>query len=251
MRTASTRPLTRAALVFATAAVVALPVVGHAPTATAAKSSMPSAPSRLTVDDQPLPLDTGEAPRFGWLPQDVDANEVQTAYKIEVRDADGVLVWDTDKVKSAQQAYVEYDGAPLDPGSAYTWRVRTWDKDNLPSPWSGWESFETGLGDDDWGDAAWIRRPPGNPDASALSIVDGRGRVNGGNVTIAKTGRDWTDYVLTMDVTPLTRAAAIVFRAPDSNNGYMWQLHATDNALKTHRMVGGAFPTDARGPSPT
>ncbi len=49
-----------------------------------------------------------------------------------------------------------------------------------------------------------------------------------------------------MDVTPLTRAAAVVFRAPDSNNGYMWQLHANDNALKTHRMVGGAFPTDAR-----
>ena len=37
-----------------------------------------------------------------------------------------------------------------------------------------------------------------------------------------------------------------MFRAPDSGNGYMWQLHANDNALKTHRMVAGAFPTDAR-----
>ncbi|WP_322937284.1 family 78 glycoside hydrolase catalytic domain [Nocardioides bizhenqiangii] len=246
MRTRPTRRLRRAALVIATAAVVALPVVGHAPSATAAKGSKPSAPTRLTVDDLRSPLDTDETPRFGWLPQDADPNEVQTAYKIEVQDADGTLVWDTDKVTSSQQAYIEYDGAPLDPGSAYTWRVRTWDKDHLPSPWSRWESFETGLGDDDWGDAAWIRRPPGNPDASSLSIVDGRGRVSGGNVTIAKPGRDWTDYVLTMDVTPVTRAAAVVFRAPDTNNGYMWQLHANDNAIKTHRMVAGAFPTDAR-----
>ena len=75
--------------------------------------------------------------------------------------------------------------------------------------------------------------------------------MNGGNVTIAKTGRDWTDYVLTMDVTPLTRAAAIVFRAPDSNNGYMWQLHATDNALKTHRMVAVRSRPTRGGPSPT
>ena len=248
MSTVPTRPrrLVRGALVAVLAAAVVVPGIRLSPAADAAKNTRPDAPIGLTVDDQPSPLDTSEAPRFGWLPQDVDANEVQTSYKIEVRGADGAVVWDTDRVKSSQQAYVEYDGAPLDPGSAYTWRVRTWDKDQLPSPWSGWESFETGLGDDDWGDAAWIRRPPGNPDASALSIVDGRGRVNGGNVTIAKAGRDWTDYVLTMDVTPLTRAAAIVFRAPDSNNGYMWQLHAADNALKTHRMVGGAFPTDAR-----
>ena len=26
----------------------------------------------------------------------------------------------------------------------------------------------------------------------------------------------------------------------------MWQLHANDDAIKTHRMIGGAFPTDAR-----
>ena len=49
-----------------------------------------------------------------------------------------------------------------------------------------------------------------------------------------------------MDVTPITRAAAIVFRAPDAATGYMWQLHAGDDALKTHRMIAGAFPTDAR-----
>lgn len=206
----------------------------------------PGAPVRLRVDDQPRPLNTGLTPRFAWLPQDTDGNEVQTAYKIEVRDAKGRLVWDTDKVSSSEQSNVEYAGQPLQPGSAYTWRVRTWDKDKLPSPWSEPATFETGLGDGDWGGAEWIRRPPGNPDASFLRIVDGKGRVEGGDVTVAKPGTDWTDYVLTVDVTPVTRAAAVVFRAPDSRNGYMWQLHANDDALKTHRMVNGSFPTDAR-----
>jgi alpha-L-rhamnosidase len=238
--------LRRPALALATAAVVALPVAGVPSGAHSAPSNRPDAPTRLTVDDLSRPIDTSETPRFGWLPQDRDRNEVQTAYKVEVRDAAGALVWDSDKVRSAQQAYVEYDGASLQPGSVYTWRVRTWDKDQFPSPWSQWATFETGLGDDDWGDASWIRRPPGNPDASALSVVDERGRVSGGDVTLAKTGTGWTDYVFTVDVTPVTRAAAVAFRAPDSRNGYMWQLHANDNALKTHRMVNGSFPTDAR-----
>ena len=215
-------------------------------TASAAPGNRPTAPQRLVVDDVAAPLAASITPRFGWLPQDVDANEVQTAYKIEVRDADGEIVWDSDKVTSSQQSYVPYEGSALAPGEAYTWRVRTWDSDKRPSPWSAWTPFETAIGDGDWGTASWIRRPPGNPDAMALSIVDGRGRVTGGNVTLAKPGSGWTDYVVTMDVTPVSRAAAVVFRAPDSSTGYMWQLHAGDNALKTHRMVGGALPTDAR-----
>lgn len=235
-----------AALAVLTAGAVVLPGLTDPPVARADVGSRPSAPQRLTVDDLARPLDTDLTPRFGWLPQDSDPDEMQTAYKVEVADAAGDLVWDSDKVTSSQQAYVEYDGAPLDPGSAYTWRVRTWDKDKLPSPWSEWASFETGLGDGDWGGASWIRRPPGNPDASALAVVDGRGRVSGGDVTIARSGRDWADYVYTVDVTPITRAAAVVLRASDSRNGYMWQLHANDNAIKTHRMVNGSFPTDAR-----
>lgn len=246
MRTHHPHRLARVAIAVIATGAIALPAATALPTASAAVGTRPSAPERLTVDDLAHPLDTDLTPRFGWLPQDRDANEVQTAYKIEVRDASGALVWDSEKVSSAQQAYVEYGGRALEPGSAYTWRVRTWDKGKLPSPWSDEASFETGLGDGDWGDASWIRRPPGNPDAGALSIVDGRGRVSGGDVTIARPGREWTDYVYTVDVTPQTRAAAVVFRAPDSRNGYMWQLHATDNAIKTHRMVNGSFPTDAR-----
>ncbi|MDN5852734.1 MAG: alpha-L-rhamnosidase N-terminal domain-containing protein [Actinomycetia bacterium] len=200
----------------------------------------------MSVDDVERPLNTDLTPRFGWLPQDHDGGEVQTAYEIEVRDAEHDEVWDSGKVASSQQSYVDYGGDSLETGSAYNWRVRTWDKDDQRSKWSTYSAFETGLRDDDWGGAQWIRRPPGNPDASALTIVDGRGTVSGGDVTLAKPGADWTDYVVSMKVTPVTRAAAVVFRATDSGDGYMWQLHANDDALKTHRMIDGSFPRDAR-----
>ena len=132
-----TRRLTRAAIAFAATAAVAtagtvLPLAAEA----APARTRPAAPAGLTVDDVARPLNTDDSPRFGWLPRDADANEVQTAYKIEVRDTNGAIVWDSDRVPSSQQSYVEYDGAPLDPGSVYTWRVRTWDKNLLPSPWS-------------------------------------------------------------------------------------------------------------------
>ena len=50
-------------------------------------AAAPKAPLNLRIDDQARPLSVEGAPRFGWLPQDDDANEIQTAYEIEVRDA--------------------------------------------------------------------------------------------------------------------------------------------------------------------
>lgn len=231
-------------MTVAAGGVVALPAASSA-----ADGAAPGQPTGLVVDDVAGPLNAELSPRFGWLPTDTDGNEVQSAYEVEVRDAAGDVVWDSDKVVSDQQSYVEYDGSALEPGAAYAWRVRTWDRTDQASPWAE-ASFETGLGDGDWGGAEWIRRPPGNPDATGpLEIVDGKGRVTGTAaqpVTIAVEGGDWTDYVFSTDVTVVANAAAVVFRAPDNRNGYMWQLHDADNMLKTHRMVNGSFPNDAR-----
>src|SRR5688572_4444830 len=109
MNSQSVHRIRRATLVLVTAVAVAAPAVGIlSKSAAAASVTRPSAPIGLTVDDQPRPMNTDESPRFGWLPQDDDANEVQTSYKIEVRDDEGSVVWDSDKVKSAQQSHVEY-----------------------------------------------------------------------------------------------------------------------------------------------
>ena len=39
----------------------------------------PTAPQGLVVDDRTNPLGVQGTPRFGWLPQDPDGNEVQSA----------------------------------------------------------------------------------------------------------------------------------------------------------------------------
>ena len=122
--------------------------------------SAPLAPARLTVNDRENHLNLEGAPRFGWLPRDPDGNEIQRAYQIRVIHRDGREVWDSGKVASAEQSYVRYRGPGLDPGSTYTWTVRTWDRTDLASPWAGPASFDTGIGDQDWEGAKWIRRRP-------------------------------------------------------------------------------------------
>ncbi|MER7559025.1 family 78 glycoside hydrolase catalytic domain [Nocardioides sp. NPDC126508] len=157
----------RLAAIVTTALVVTSLSAAVTPSTAATGNTAPDQPAGLTVDDLAHPLDTGLTPRFGWLPRDSDADEVQTAYKIEVRDAAGDIVWDSRKVSSAQQSYVDYAGDALEPGSRYTWRVMTWDRGRLPSRWSAKAAFETGLGDDDWSGASWIRRPPGTAENPA------------------------------------------------------------------------------------
>ncbi|WP_158303070.1 alpha-L-fucosidase [Prauserella endophytica] len=73
-----------------------------------------------------------------------------------------------------------------------------------------------------------------------MSVVDGRARVAGGDVTLAKTGQEWTDYDVELTVRPTTRGAGWVFRAPDRRNGYMWQLYP-GTGLTPHLLRDGTF----------
>jgi hypothetical protein len=125
----------------------------------------PQAPRGLTVGDQPNPLAIQGTPQFGWLPQDSDADEIQTAYELRVNSADGSAVWDSGKVTSADQSWVPYAGPALQPGTAYQWSVRTWDRGGLASPYAS-ARFDTGLGDQDWSGAQWIRRTTSGNDAA-------------------------------------------------------------------------------------
>lgn len=234
------RPRRLAASTVALALGVTLGAVTAMPTAQAADGTAPTAPTRLTVEDQAHPLEVDGAPRFGWLPQDVDGGEVQTAYEVEVRDDEDQVVWGSGKVDSDQQAYVDYEGDELDPGAAYDWTVRTWDRTGQVSPWAPEATFETGLEDGDWGGAQWIRRQPGAL-TGALQLQDGQGRHTGAGITVAKTGRDWTDYTLDVDITPRRNSAGIVLRAPDAANGYMVAL-VPGTGVRHHLLQGGSLP---------
>ena len=172
----------RALLATATAvgiAVGAAPVPPDLAAATpvhtprSAHSTAPLQPAGLTVGDQAHPLNVEGAPLFGWQPRDRDPGEVQTAYQVRVREAaTGRQVWDSGQVASDQQSYVEHDGPDLAPGTAYTWQVRTWDRTDRVSPWSGAARFETGIGDADWEGAAWIRRATTEADDYTLARTE-------------------------------------------------------------------------------
>lgn len=151
-------------LVAAAAAVVAL-AAGPAHAASAAPDHAPTTPAGLTVDDQPNPLAIQGTPQFGWLPQDRDPNEIQTAYQLRVTHPDGSLVWDSGKIASSDESWVQYAGPALEPGTSYNWAVRTWDRAGEASPYAT-ARFDTGLGDQDWSGAQWIRRATSGNDAA-------------------------------------------------------------------------------------
>ncbi|ADB30448.1 alpha-L-rhamnosidase domain protein [Kribbella flavida DSM 17836] len=148
--------------------------------AAASRGSAPDAPTHLTVGDRERPLAVEGPPQFGWWPQDSDGNEIQTAYQLRVLRADGAEQWDSGKVRSAEQQYVAYAGPALASGTAYRWTVRTWDRAGRVSPWAPPATFETGLTDQDWEGAAWIRRLSTEPDDYTLArkeVAIPRGRV--------------------------------------------------------------------------
>ncbi|MEE6273450.1 family 78 glycoside hydrolase catalytic domain [Georgenia sp. MJ206] len=215
------------------------------PGAAADEEHAPDAPTGLTVNSREHPRGVEGDPFFAWLPQDEDLDEVQTAYRIEVREAGAdEAVWDSGKVASAEQAFVGYDGPDLAPGTTYEWSVRTWDRTDQASPLAT-GAFDTGLPDEAWAPAQWIRRAPGGP--GPMSVTAGRARVTGGDVTLARTGRDWTDYTYEVTVRPTTRGAGVMFRSPDRRNGYMWQLTA-GSGLRPHVLVDGSFTALATVP---
>lgn len=159
--------------ILATAAVTLLASGGFVP-GTAAEPSpsrAPLAPAGLTVDDAAAPLNVEGDPQFGWLPRDKDPNEIQTGYHARVSQGDEV-VWDSGKVESSEQSFVDYDGPELDSGSPYSWTVRTWDRDGLSSPWAPPGHFETGIADSEWEGAAWIRRDTTEADDYTLARTE-------------------------------------------------------------------------------
>jgi len=130
-----------------------------------ALSASPQAPFNLRSCDKVKPAGTQQAPFFGWYVNDPDDNEVQIAYQVIVASSQQLLakgksdVWDSGRVRSGQQNYVDYAGKMLAPATRYYWRVRTWDKDGNVSPYSEVTYFDTGLfGTEDWQGAVWIKR---------------------------------------------------------------------------------------------
>ena len=124
-----------------------------------------SPPDKLRCEylENPIGIDI-QNPRFFWTLHHKERNQYQTAYQILVSSDQANLiyekgdVWDSDKVASDQTTHIAYAGKMLESGTRYFWRVRWWDKNNHPSPYSEIAFFEMGFfNDSDW-QAKWISK---------------------------------------------------------------------------------------------
>ena len=116
---------------------------------------------RCEYRENPLGIDV-EKPRLSWIMRDEDwrtaaRGQKQTAYQILVASSEELLKkdkgdrWDSGKRVSDQSIQVEYAGKPLGSRQRCCWKVRVWDKDGKPSPWSQPARWTMGLlRPDDW-----------------------------------------------------------------------------------------------------
>lgn len=112
----------------------------------------------------PMGIDVKQ-PRLSWILESGERGQKQTAYRILVAASLDELeenrggFWDSGKVDSGRQLHVVYDGKPLASRTACWWKVRAWDRDGEPSPWSLPARFTLGLIEKkDWS-AEWIGLP--------------------------------------------------------------------------------------------
>lgn len=117
------------------------------------------APADLTVGEffeNPLGYSL-ESPSFSWRLPAGDGQR-QTAYRIVVAGEPSMsaesVVWDSDKVESAQNIKVSFPKSVKSREKLY-WKVRFWNADGKPSAWSAVNHFEAGLDSADWR-ASWL-----------------------------------------------------------------------------------------------
>jgi len=119
-----------------------------------------NAPFGLRCEYQENPLGMGEdRPRLSWQLGDERSKACQTAYQVLVENEAGAPVWDSGKILSDASIQIPFEGPALVSRARYSWRVRTWDSDDVQSPWSNRASWEMGLLEPgDWR-GVWIGQP--------------------------------------------------------------------------------------------
>jgi len=107
----------------------------------------PVTPAGLTTERRTDPVGVDAAqPRFGWRLVATANGQLQGRYQVTVgTTAGGADVWDSSQVASGQSVDIGYGGPALASNRRYHWRVRLWDAQGRPSPWSAPATFDTGL----------------------------------------------------------------------------------------------------------
>ena len=183
----------------------------------------PLAPSALKTEllEHPYGLDT-KNPSFSWVVNDLDQNEVQTAYRIVLSNTmadveNQTYLLDTGWKESNENTYVKVEGLEevLSDNDLCYWQVQTKDKDGAQSPLSEPQAFTTGVGSE-WASKTSIWASTNSNDPFAA----------------------WTDYALEADLNVKENALGVVFRSVDGTHNYMMQFKASENQLNPHVMNG-------------
>jgi alpha-L-rhamnosidase len=186
----------------------------------------PQPPTNLRCEYlvNPLGVDTAK-PRLSWILAHSERGQAQTAYEILASTepgADKGDTWASGKVESADSTQVVYGGTALQSGRSYYWKVRYWDKDGRPSPFSRVARFDTGLFSKDEWKGRWIGGKTqlrkefdlAEKPVRARAYVCGLGysefRLNGQKIGRSVLDPAWTTYerrvlYATYDVAPYLR----------------------------------------------
>ncbi len=108
---------------------------------------------RVENMEAPMGIDTNK-PRFSWTLLSDKQDVRQTAYQIIVSTDKGE-VWNSGKVESDQQLWVQYQGKPLKSATQCTWKVKVWSNVG-ESAWSSEECFGIGLLKESHWSGRWI-----------------------------------------------------------------------------------------------
>lgn len=125
----------------------------------------------------PLGIDI-KNPRLSWEIPGSIRGTFQTAYQVLVA-TDSLLlnesqadVWNSGKASSSENIQVACQGEPLVSSQRYYWKVRYWNQENNPSPYSTVSWWETGLlSQNDW-KGKWIYNGQNAPENEADMYKD-------------------------------------------------------------------------------
>jgi alpha-L-rhamnosidase len=139
------------------------------------------------------PEGTGNVPDFSWIIASSVRGQEQKAYQVivssDIKNAEknNGNIWDSGKSLSRTSAWILYQGPQLHPATRYFWKVRVWDRNDIPSDWSGTGEFVTGLSEkSDWSGAKWIGYEEIPDSLLLVPGVHGSGN-NLGNVAVKRT----------------------------------------------------------------
>lgn len=222
---------------------------------------------RCELIENPLGLDI-DKPSLSWGFKATGQNRKQNFYEVIVsRDSiysAGSNAWVSGKTESSKSNLILYSGKPLSSFTRYYWKVRVYDQEGRPSPWSKNAWFETAaLSENHW-KGSWIadgrKAPEQDADfykdreapvfrktftlnkkvTAARLYIAGLGyyeaSINGKKIGAEMLAPGWTSFNKTvlyrsMDITPMLKAGANAAGVMLGNGWYnplplrMWGVH--------------------------